>query len=132
MSTLKSCYKSVFDRAVEIGFDNIKPEDVAPCKNRIMVDVLPAEEYVGEEKLIEIPESHRKPPAMAVVVSIGPDTPGFSVGDLVLFSDSAGQEIVVAGRSFRVLITSDDLEISDVLARVPVERFDKEAKIAQE
>lgn len=85
---------------------------VLPLDDRVLVEPIEESEQVGS---IIIPETAKEKPSMGTVVAIGTSEEVkelIKVGDKVIFTKYAGEEIKVAGKKQLLL------QVADLLAKV--------------
>jgi len=92
-----------------------------PFPSHVLVEPLPPDQKVGTMKLIEVPQAHQEKKALGWVRRLNPNDDGkvFTVGDLVLFADSAGHDVRLEGRDLKIL-QYVGLEDSEILGWWPV------------
>ena len=119
---MRKHYATLLDARLE-GRADLTVEGFEPFVHHLLVQPLPPDETVGELGIIQVPEKHQEPKAIGVVVKVNPADAGgpFAEGDLVLFADSAGQDIRLANQDFKIL-QWHTTEESDILGRWPAAR----------
>ena len=116
---IRTHYAPLLDARLE-GRADLTVEGFEPCLHHVLVRPLPPDETVGKLGIIHMPEKHQEPKAIGLVVRVSPqDMAGpFAKGDLVLFANSAGQDITLGNCDFKIL-QWHTTEESDILGRWP-------------
>lgn len=126
MSTeLQTHYGDIVDGAQEVRA-GLRIADFEPFRHHVLVEPLKPDEKIG---LIEIPESFRKKQSVGYVRAINPEDRGngvCEVGDLVLFANSAGQDIELEGKALLIL-QYHSIEEGEILGRFPKQKIDSES-----
>ena len=115
---LKNTYREVLEKTAEAS-PNMLIKDFEPSPHHILVEKLPADE---RKKGIIIPEAAREPKSEGFVVRINPKDEGglYALGDLVLFAQSSGTDVVLEDKPFLILQYHDEVE-GEILGRWPKE-----------
>lgn len=119
---VRTHYAQLLDTQLEARAD-LTVEAFEPFFHHVLVRPLPPDKTVGELGIIHVPEKHQEPKAIGIVVKINPEDIGpFAEGDLVLFANSAGQDITLGNEDFKIL-QYHTTEESDILGRWPANRL---------